>query len=636
MRTLLTKLQAIQRSTQIAIVAYALVITCCLLLYQWLTPSFSGATYITDSEYVGADWNRESYELGSGAVVSQSSDDAPWGVDRWKAVTRGTERLFKMPLVAASAGKAIQVQIDMHVGRLYPTTYHLYIDDCIRSLSVNGQNVDGANYCGLESHSIDLGSYLHVGTNHIEAQLEDSGGWAVFRFFASPQDVLFVLLRYVIFIATLCFGWFLLRTYQAQRATWILFFLVCMGAFWLKFYDTHFLYYQQNRDWDGHLDYVVYVREYWNIPPAGEDHPMGWEYYQPPGYYFLLAAWGAIGSTLGRSEQLILQDYEVISWLFVVIALAVVALIARVLFAEKKNEWLQYMFVACMMAFPVLVYFSGIISNDVLFHLMGVFITLTLLLWWRTHRQFYWYLTALLIGLGMLVKSNIIPFIAVIGACLFFVKDWTRQMKVRMGGEALGIILLVAGWYLALRFFIEGETFIVGNTLTHYLGVENGWRNYLTFNPLKIILIPFNENWGDAFRRQYFWEYVFRSAFFSEFRFGERFLSLASFLLFVGLVLLPVTIWGVITDLRDRARETVPLLTMLFVFFAALTAYRYISPFSANQDFRFISPVVVPLFYYMLRGVQALPAWMQRVGQCFVALLIVTSSFFIWLLTIRY
>jgi hypothetical protein len=46
----------------------------------------------------------------------------------------------------------------------------------------------------------------------------------------------------------------------------------------------------------GHIDYVQYMFTHWSVPPAQG----GWEFYQPPLYYFLSALWMQAGQLLGR------------------------------------------------------------------------------------------------------------------------------------------------------------------------------------------------------------------------------------------------------------------------------------------------------------------------------------------------
>lgn len=546
---------------------------------------------------------------------------------------------FNMPLNTfdtADTADLVYVELDMYLSSLYPRSYKFLPDDCLEDMWINGVHVqeEEAFFCSLKGRNIYLWDYLEKGVNHLKITLRDFGGLVSLRINVANNDPLFIFIRIMLLLLPTIYGLFLLKFLGARRNIFVLFGIIVFVSIFTKYYDSNVPYYEYSYDADGHIEYAKYMENNWSIPPAQGNDARGWEFYQPPMYYVILAGWIKTGTWLNRSFPLLLNDMETISWLFMTISLAITAWLSTLLFT-KKNEWkYQYIFVAFVGLMPINIFQSSRITNDVLFYLITLLTLVFLLRWWKKSKWRDWYITIFIIAIGLLVKSNAIPLVAAALFCLALKPKVRLFQKVRVGLLSIIIITMIVGWYEYQRFVVEGEKGLVGNLggLSSAMMVPNSLENYVTFNPSKVLDIPFNNVWSDEHRRQYFWEYFYRSMYFGEFDFGHRLRSLATVLLMVTLPLVVVSIIGIAMDMSKFRRGNLPVWMVGGGLMSAALGYRLTASYSCNQDFRFIAPIIVIFAFYIISGSRHLPkgvenAVLQIAGAC-----IFISAIFILLL----
>ena len=550
----------------------------------------------------------------------------------------GKATQFAMPLQITQITETVPIDLEVYMPPMHPTVFRVTPDDCLESVIVNGYTLQGEEYsfCDLMGRDLYLGEYLQPGKNDIRFIVKDYGGLTSFRINVATTDILFVLLRIFLFFIPVLYGIFVLRLLNVRQNVYVLFAIVVALAFFMKFYDGQMFYKENSYDAEGHVHYINYVRKNWSIPSAQGHGAEGWEYYQPPSYYFLGAGWMKLGSVIGRTAELQMEDMETMAWVIMTIAIAFTAWIATMVFPTKRKWKYQYYLVAAVGLLPAAFFLCSRITNDGLFHLITLIFTAFMVRWWQKGREFDWYACTFLVALGILTKSNAIPLIGVVGACLLLKKEIPFKKKVVKGITFFVILIMLTGWYNILRFYIEGETFIVGNRggLAGGLIVENKVKYYLTFNPFKVFDIPFNNVWSDAHRRQYFLEYFYRSAFSGEFDFGYELKSLVTLLLMIFLPILCMAVVGTLADMKKGWNSMVPLWALLGLYLAAAFAYRIKAPYSANQDFRFISPIILPIMYYALYCISLLPKRYRSVGFNVIAAYCILSTLFIILIVL--
>jgi hypothetical protein len=215
-------------------------------------------------------------------------------------------------------------------------------------------------------------------------------------------------------------------------------------------------------------------------------------------------------------------------------------------------------------------------------------------------------------ALALLTKDSGLVLLAVLFLLLVSRRDLPWRRKLARAGVGALIVLVLTGWYPLLRFLAEHDirqTLSLGNAMMNpRLTVGNHLADYVTFNPVAMLRLPFNDTWWDVARRQNFWEFFFRSAFFGEFSFAKQ-RGIAVAILVCGFLALPILARGLWRAVRERHPSLAPLLLTTFLLLAAALAYRWLHPASPNQDFRFSILLCIPLAYFAVIGALSPPRW---------------------------
>jgi len=356
-------------------------------------------------------------------------------------------------------------------------------------------------------------------------------------------------------------------------------------------------------DWAGHVQYIRHMAEHWSIPAANS----GWEMYQPPLYYMLAAPWLLLGNIFLSAEHAIsfAQHFSLL------LSMAVAALgiaIGRMMF--RDNRLFALLFAVLIAVFPGIVFFSSRLSNDVLLQALSFLFVFFLLRYWEEGKRIDAAGMIFSFAFGLLTKSSMLLFLPVLCGAVMLQRRLPPRERLIIFLSGAGAILLLTGWFFWLRLVTEQQDVIwVSNEirLNHFLKVTRHWTDFLIFNPARVVEFVHNGTWAKTPFRQYFWEFFYRSAFTGEFRFGFRMHWIIQFLYVIGLPSIPIFLYGLITDIRKNFHAALPHVLMLGCLLAGLIAYAWITPYAPNQDFRFISPVIIPFGYFLLRGIDRLP-----------------------------
>ena len=104
---------------------------------------------------------------------------------------------------------------------------------------------------------------------------------------------------------------------------------VFVAGLYLRFiYLAYTPYRVRGHDVIPHLDYIRYVAEHFAIPPRAD----GWQFYQPPLYYFLSAIWFRIGEGINRIEDALIGDLQLFAFVISLAVLGIAIWIGRMLF----------------------------------------------------------------------------------------------------------------------------------------------------------------------------------------------------------------------------------------------------------------------------------------------------------------
>ena len=141
------------------------------------------------------------------------------------------------------------------------------------------------------------------------------------------------------------------------------------------------------------------------------------------------------------------------------------------------------------------------------------------------------------------------------------------------------------------------------NSPAMYVG--NSWKQYLVLNTAAYFTSPFVDSVRGGTGREYFWNYVLKSSMFGDYsdwfrKPVQRLLALVMSPLLLGLVIL---FWiGVARNMSRAARQSLPPLVVIAVSILSVFVVRFYNPYSGNNDFRYIYPVVIPIVLLVVEG----------------------------------
>ncbi len=465
--------------------------------------------------------------------------------------------------------------------------YRLWGDDCIQALRVNGTTVGGFPYCDWgKSVGVDLSGYLQTGINQIEVEISNAGGPGGLSFVVDGQDR--VLLSYRAALLLLSGVAVFLFVRQLNLSLW--FSAIFVGATWVRMI-YFWLTPARVRAYDlgGHVEYVKFLMERLAIPRSGE----GWEFHQPPLYYYLGSLASCISHWSSPSFQAQLDILQLVS---LILSLGTFALGAIGVLLLIRG-WHERMSAILVLAFlPGLIFSVGRISNDTLYHFFAFLWFVLLLKWWRSPTRSSSFAACAALVCATLTKLSALPLIAASFVIILSRRGASRVSRLALLGGNLLMLVAGVGWYFYLRLAV-GDSFAGSERLTalnERLRIPNTLESLFTFSPHELLKAPFNDNYEDESRRSYFLEYLFKSAFFGEFSFPEVGGYLTGVLLVCGLLFLLFSVWGVVRAALLKEENLWQSVVVGASLLSSLLLLRFQYPFTPHQDFRFIHLIMLP------------------------------------------
>jgi len=485
---------------------------------------------------------------------------------------------------------------------LHARIFQVVADDCIEKLTVNEQAAGGniIPFCDLaHGRVLHLGSLLHAGTNPVAMTIQNFGGPASYSWRIAWWDPLLLGIRALLLIGLLVSAVLIVKGLALSGSPRTLFGIFCSGAVLRLLYLFATPYQIRAYDADGHLEYIQYVSQHLALPPIKD----GWEFYQAPLYYVFTGLWVHVATIFGRALPLLTRDIQWIAFFSSVLALAGLGWVVTLLFSHKEKVE-RVLFFASLAVLPSLVFLSARINNDVFLVLWEIFCLGFLIKWWQSGRWLHWWIALLLLALSILTKTNGLLLVPVAFLLLVLKQHLSLRKKVLTGAISLLLLTLATGWMFTLRNGASLNQPLVVNTgnLSSALFVKNTVETFSEFNPLRMIVRPYNNPWDDAAGRQYFWEYFFKSAFFGEFDLGTTLKPLASAIILCGFLALLYAVYGAWMCIRKEGWLTLPLWSAAGLLLAGHALHRFVTPHSCAQDFRFSLLVSVPVIFFAVHG----------------------------------
>ncbi len=552
-------------------------------------------------------WKAAAFILYIGFVLFLQKLYTPIISDIRYTFMNGTQETEMMPVsLMSKKGEMIEGWITVSFRPMQGTIFQIYGDDCISELEINGiamlpkTQKTLCSFPHTNAGHIDLRGFLHQGENIVYLKVRDLHGVKIgFSLTPSTFDPIVMMLRLLLFLPLLYLLFALTAKILLQQSPALV--SILSAGFLLRiFYTAITPYTFWNYDTTQHIQYIEHMTHEWSVPIAY----MGWEFHQGPLYYFLMAILLKTSLVLSLGKTVALEWIQSSSLVLSCITFVLAVWCGTILFHPKKQFKSLSLFTLIMACFPGIVYVASWINNDVLYQVIAFAFLGCLLMWWKEEEKETWLLaTSVIIGLGFLTKGNAYLFLPALWTCVALKSTWSVERRIRLILLSGSIVMIMAGWLLALRYSQNDFVRLLapGNTMSSALPHQSLAKSFLTFNPLSIITNPYTATFSDApgTGRAFFFVFLFKSSLF-----GENAISSSASIREIAQVLsalligcLMLSFAGMIRSIRSKDIFFLPVFVLLSWIMAGAIAYRLLHPASSNQNFRF-SILLVPLLAY--------------------------------------
>jgi len=360
----------------------------------------------------------------------------------------------------------------------------------------------------------------------------------------------------------------------------------------------------------GHLQHIEFVAYHASLPPAVYCH----ECFQPGLYYVVAAAVYSAARAMRIFDPMVVLQFLALAcfWVFLVVAARIVML----WFPEQRDVQLA---TALLAFWPAGFLHSARVSNDIPVYALSAACLYFILSWWKTDSRKHLLVAAIVAGCGVLVKTTMMPLIGALGILILYRLFKERHTRTAWSSYLPPLLVMLLGIvvYLA-QSSLRGNIAPPFQDNSPVMYVGNSWKQYLVFNTASYFTTPFVDSGRNGTGREYFWNYLLKSSMFGDYsgwfhKPVQRFLALVMSPLLLGLVVLFCI--GVVRSVRQAARQSLPLWVVIVVSFVSVFALRFYNPYSGNNDFRYIYPVLIPIVILVVEGTRNI-----RIGRalCFL------------------
>lgn len=536
-----------------------------------------------------------------------------------------------LPWIFYEVQKGNVLKMDVYVYPFSPRVWQIIPDDYLRAITVNGQSVSLADIpeSALRDYGrgfkLDFSDYFVKGNNSVEFLFDN--GWGPGGLDIRPMKgwlsngILF--LGFVLILASLC------SVFGLRRGVFALlcFVLVVILAYWQ---ETNWVTRTHDVGGDsGHYGYVKYIAERVALPKPNE----GWVFYHPPAYYIVGAVIFKLADLLHFPPTEALQALAIVFWL--VFLTSSIATFQFLLPSRRAVFWGA--------AISLALWPSGIIrsvglGNDIPLYACFGLIAWFMCRWWKSgDRVSFWWMSVLS-ALAILIKSNGVVAVAAVGTLLlvrFFLRKGHKKCKAFMDGVIFGFVVLVgvaASFAVRIFYYMKGElsNWLVSNAggLGDSLRVPVSVKAFIPLDIPTFITEPFVNSYLDSTGRANFWNFLMRSSLSGEFSFDGAVQKYIAYGWGVALVLLFLASLFSIPKLFHMRWQYIyrqmPIIVLIVSWLLSMIAFRIMLPFACSNDFRYITPILMPLLL-----VWALMGKTQRMGLVFIS---ATSTVFFLIL----
>ena len=514
-----------------------------------------------------------------------------------------------LPLLIDVPAQRIKVRVLLQRGAWSPTEFYLRANNCIERVLINGRYLESPRLpvCEyFEGKTVDFAPLLIPGANEIIFTISNIRNTAGMDMRVAESDRTLVILNTLMLAALIALCVWMMKRGAVSWMTKGLWYVFIAGLVSRVWYFQATPYGLRSYDYDGHILYVMHILQNWTIPLSGD----GWVFHHAPLYYYVSAIFLRAVDLIGFTTLYLTVMLQHVSLIVSVACLWLMLWGAAKLWSGERERAKRIIGASLLAFYPGFVFMASRISNEPLYHALCIVVMLTLWVWWREGDVKYWYIACAVACLAFLTRVSAVFFVPVFAAAfLFKTSGWGNTDRWRLAWKSCVLVVLLTAWYPMLRIAqgdAEEQLSFNNVAMGENLAVRNTPANYVTFNPLKVLAVPYNHSMSDEWRRQYFPEYLYKSMYFGEFRFNERMRIISVLLLLSGFAVMGLAAYGMVRHLREGTREDLVMSLSLVLSLLMIVAYRASFHFSSDQDFRFVMAAFLPLVYFAVKGAWAL------------------------------
>ena len=531
---------------------------------------------------------------------------APLNISDVKVTRNNTVENIELPYnVGMAAGEVFHVSFNLLTKNKY-LKFNVITDDCLQELSINGKNVSLDGIRGLcdyvKGAHFDFSEYLQEGLNHFELRIKNNGGPGGLRIERWEYNGFksLSLMHYVFALLFLLSAALVLRKLKFK---FIAIFVILLGITIRLIVYTYTAPMNSPFDIPDHIRYVTIVAEEKRLPNRKEC----FECFQPPLYYVASAAVKNIVDSYDHNltNRILQQVQLLLSFASVVFGIALII-------SLLGNSRVAYLAALTAALWPGFVISAPRIGNEIPFYFGALFCMFFVQRYWYSNKNSDMLLASIGASIALAAKSTGFVILgAWIAVYILKAACTLKAGSLRVLFASVLIIALFAGFsnYRSIVDVFESKKAELAapfNSINGGLKVKNTLGSYLYFDLRDYLLLPYTSGWQDEGGRQYFWNYLLKSSLYlyNDIKLWNSPVGnvLATMLCLFALLVFVLALWGMI---HVKFKELPAFLFVIFLF-AALIGFRAMYPYACHNEMRFIFPVLFPLAYFSVRGVQIL------------------------------
>lgn len=496
-------------------------------------------------------------------------------------------------------GEAREIKITLEYQTWQHSFFRIMPLGCIEEIFINGQSVpfDKGKRCNpVRGVMFDFAPYLQSGTNHIDVTL-NAGGVLGLDFgpelYATVPPTMAAVLASFFMLGV--GGLFAARLHRGGVGVWICFFFIA-SVLWHGWLHHRMSYGQFANDWEGHVDYVraIGARLAWPSPYEG------WVFYHPPLFYTVMAAVQHAASALGTFNVMVTVRLAALLCYLFFLYYGVKCL--HVMLKHKQMQaWASVLF----LFWPVSILLGGRLDSHSLFYALyaASMYHLLLAVQQKNFRQLM--LAWGIAGSAMAIRSNALVMLGIHGVVTLHLlwsegKDWPplfSWFRKKSAWAVLVVTLAATATNLGRTSYYQdvenrNEPILVGNLYgnnpaTSIVRKEPG--DYLLLDVRAYFESPF---WDIGHDRG-FWNAYLKSSIYGAF--SARWPVFAAIMQTLLLVIWALAFYQLWYLRKNKDRMFVPYAALLLLPALAMMVHRYLHPFGASQDVRYVYPMIITL-----------------------------------------